>query len=280
MRLRTKLGKLYEKHIEKKRISMLEKRRRLGIDAIISHENAIKDLYIPASITHQRIFPKYKGINKGKTVVLVGTAPTLEYYTPIEGAVHMGVNRAIMREDILLDYLFRCDRVDDETEKLFSEYKGNNCKKLYGYQYRRRFVIPEHYREKEDVESFYCLSYDYHTCGHDLDADRFFFFPPDISISPFKSYGTTMFIAFQFALWTHPDKIYIVGCDCTTGHCAVAEDNSSGSYKYLIEPWKRAKEFAEDYYPDVEITSINPVGLKGIFKDEYTDSYKVFLDKK
>ena len=31
------------------------------------------------------------------------------------------------------------------------------------------------------------------------------------------------------------------------------------------------KEFAETYYPDTEIISINPVGLKGVFKDEFTE---------
>lgn len=272
---------LYKKYDEMRTKRFIRLRKELGIDTIIAHENAIKDLYIPAAVTHQKVFPKYKGINKGKTVVLVGTAPTLDYYTPIEGAVHIGVNRAFLREDIPLDYLIRCDRMEDEIEKQISEYRGNNCKKLYGYMYRSRACIPEYIKDKEDVESFYCLSYDYQKYGYDLDKDRFFFFPPDISVSPFKSYGTTMFIVFQFALWTHPEKIYLVGCDCTTGHCALAEDNSIFSdYSYLINPWKKAKEFAEDFYPDIEITSINPVGLKGIFHDEYTESYKEFLNKK
>lgn len=271
MRLRTKI---YNKYIERKQLKTKLKRHIYGIDAIIAHENAIKDIYIPASIIHQKVFPKYKGINKGKTVVLLGTAPTFDYYTPIEGAVHIGMNRAFMRDDIKLDYLFRCDKENDEIEKLMSEYKGNNCKKLYGYRYRCGKTIPEYRREEENVESFYCLSYDYSIFGREIEKEQFFIFPPDISVSPFKSYGTTMFIAFQFALWTHPDKIYIVGCDCSSGHSASTKDDKVFDYSYLINPWKKAKEFAEEYYPDIEITSINPVGLKGIFHDVYTDNYK------
>lgn len=268
------LKKLYDIYAEKRMRRIQAYRSEFGIDAIISHENAIKDIYIPASILHQKVFPKYKGINKGKTVVLVGTAPTLDYYTPIENAVHMGVNQAFKRDDIQLDYLFRCDRaVNSEVEEMTRQYKGKKCKKFYGYQYRFRYPIPEYLRDNPDVESFYCLSYDYGKYGHNLDKDRFFFFPPDISISPFKSYGTTMFIVLQFALWTHPDKIYLVGCDCSSGHASTADDNSGSSYSYLIEPWKKAKEFTEDFYPDVEIVSINPVGLKGLFKDVYTEEY-------
>ena len=37
--------------------------------------------------------------------------------------------------------------------------------------------------------------------------------------------------------------------------------------------WKKMKEFAELYYPDTEIISVNPVGLKGLFKDEFTETY-------
>lgn len=37
------------------------------------------------------------------------------------------------------------------------------------------------------------------------------------------------------------------------------------------------KMFASKYYPDIKIYSINPVGLKGLFKDIYTDEYKASL---
>ena len=37
----------------------------------------------------------------------------------------------------------------------------------------------------------------------------------------------------------------------------------------LIGKWKKLKEFADEKYPNTEIISVNPVGLKGLFKDEY-----------
>ena len=41
----------------------------------------------------------------------------------------------------------------------------------------------------------------------------------------------------------------------------------------IILFWSQLKDFAACYYPDVEIISVNPVGLRGIFKDVWTESY-------
>lgn len=58
-----------------------------------------------------------------------------------------------------------------------------------------------------------------------------------------------------------------MGCDCSNLYCdGSVRDNSFVS---LVDAWKEAKEFSQIYYPDVEVCSINPVGLKGIFKDLY-----------
>lgn len=40
-----------------------------------------------------------------------------------------------------------------------------------------------------------------------------------------------------------------------------------------IEGYKEVKKLVEQHYPDTEIISINPVGLRGIFRDVYTESY-------
>ena len=42
--------------------------------------------------------------------------------------------------------------------------------------------------------------------------------------------------------------------------------------------YARIKMFARLYYPDTEIISINPVGLRGLFRDAYTDNYKATLN--
>ena len=37
--------------------------------------------------------------------------------------------------------------------------------------------------------------------------------------------------------------------------------------------YKKFKEFIDIYYPDVEVISVNPVGLKGLFRDVYTQNF-------
>jgi len=39
----------------------------------------------------------------------------------------------------------------------------------------------------------------------------------------------------------------------------------------LTFPWLMLKAFAERKYPNSRIVSINPVGLKGVFDEEYTE---------
>ena len=41
----------------------------------------------------------------------------------------------------------------------------------------------------------------------------------------------------------------------------------------LFLGWLQVKKFIEKFYPNVEVFSVNPVGLKGIFHDVYTKSY-------
>ena len=69
----------------------------------------ITDIYLPASVHHREVFPKYKNINKGKTEVIVGGGPTLNYYVPIPDTVHIAINYTIRRRDIIFDYCFTSD---------------------------------------------------------------------------------------------------------------------------------------------------------------------------
>ena len=50
--------------------------------------------------------------------------------------------------------------------------------------------------------------------------------------------------------------------------------NEIGAVANMIHPLlstNEIKKFVETYYPETEIISVNPVGLKGIFKDLYQE---------
>lgn len=227
---------------------------------LISELEKLKNINIPAAANHPAVFGKYKGCHAGRDVVVIGTGPTLDKYSPIPGAVHIGVNRAFMQPGLDLDYLVIQDRLKVPDESIV-DYRRGQCRKLFGVHY-----LTEPYSEAM-VEA----------CG----AERYYFdavspqtpaksFPLDLAHQPFLVFASTIFAAVELALWTHPRRIYIVGCDCSlNGYCRAAETGTDQVLLLdpIIEGWKKFRSFAQAFYPDVEIISINPVGLKGIFRD-------------
>ncbi len=224
---------------------------------------------------HQKVFPKYKNIYQGKSVVLCGAGPSLnKYLEPIEeNAVHIALNRAFQHKLINFDYIFAQDlRGVAHIMKELAEYKTESCIKFIGTQDGiPEFEIPESYINSFKNERFITDIYKAKLTGR-------FEFAFDLSTQPLGNFDTIAFPAMQFILWTNPSKIYIVGCDSApVGHCDSYASKSdkdaliNGIWNNVTNQWIELKSFAELYYPDTEIISVNPVGLKGIFKDIYTE---------
>lgn len=227
------------------------------------------------SLLHQKTFPEYKNKYQNKAVVLVGAGPTLNHFVPIKNAVYVGLNRTFLFERINFDYLFTIDKVGiDMYYKEFAEYKGNNCIKFIGDQnLGKNFQIPESYINKLENIKRYKTTAGF--MGNKIALN--------LESEPLANFCTVSLQAMQFILYTNPAKVYIVGIDCNmtkAGHFFGASydnskrnENSQQNDDNSILYWKRLKNFAECYYPETEIISVNPVGLRGLFKDVYTESY-------
>ena len=218
---------------------------------------------------HKQVFPQFKNINLGKDVVIIGTGPTLSLYEPIKNAVNIGLNRAYQFKKTKMDYLFMIDGT--ATKDFIDEIdKMQDVKKFYGLHFlnetfRPGFRLPEYHLLHKNTFRFYCSPYRNKTIR------------TDISTWPLYQMGSSAFPALHFALWTHPKRIFLVGCDTNS---APYWDGAERKEEYvaiqdqvnqwMVDGYIRMKEFAEICYPDVEIISINPVGLKGIFTDIYT----------
>lgn len=218
------------------------------------------DLY--ARLHHPETFQKYKGIHKGKEVVIVGAGPSLNDYTPIPGAIHIGVNRTYRSKTVELDYLFMQDGGPaNETQEL-TNYRKGKCRKFFGiHPIPSVCLISDLYAEENQAERYYFYN------PHPLDS---YISPPvDLAHQPLQGSFSTVIPAFQFALWSHPARIYVVGCDCSQAGYFAADKHLTQVLPVdsVIQEWKRMAEFAKRHYPDVEIISINPVGLRGLFKD-------------
>lgn len=212
---------------------------------------------------HSKVFPKYKNCNEGKDIVILATGPSLREFKPIDNAVYIGVNRAFEFDKVKLDYVFIMDNSNPTPEYLeeLNKYEGNNVKKFYGicsdYDLMSA-TISENDAIKAKAERFYI-----HTV-RDKKIPTY-----DISTEAFFNSGSIVFPAIQFALWTNPKRIYIVGCDTNLSGYYKGNKNIL-NVKKVLDGWKQVKEFVQIYYPNTEIVSVNPVGLKGLFKDVFT----------
>lgn len=217
---------------------------------------------------HLQTFPKFRNVHEGRDIVLVASGVTGDKYK-LKDAIHIGVNRSFQMGNyrIPMDYIFIQDYSGKTKEYIddLDNYRVGKCQKFYGltneWIYDPERTIPEYHAIKAKALR-------YRTDWADIPG-----FQPqfayDISTQPLGCFGSIVFPALQFALWTHPKKIYLVGCDCTTnGYSYNKNEKNYLPVNAIIDAYKKFKAFAQKYYPDVEIISINPVGLKGLFKDE------------
>lgn len=229
---------------------------------IVAQANAITH-------THRETFLKYKGCHCGKDVVLFASGPTLNYFEPLEGSISVGVNKTCAFDKVHFDYLFfhdYCHPQAREIFKLFNLYKG--AKKFYGIVLdygRHDWIVPESYAIRDKAERYYVIPH--------------WKFPPvrltyDIAHEPLSCPGSISFAAMQFILWTNPRRVYLVGHDVSASYFdgSISQTTSDAIY-CITQGWIKIEEFRKIYYPETEIISVNPVGLRGMFKDMYTRSY-------
>lgn len=246
-----------------------EKKYMANIDVI--KLNRLNQINLSTCFLHLQTFPKFKAIHQGKEIVIVASGVTAAKYTGNkikQDAIHIGVNRSFQLHnyEIPMDYIFIQDYSGKTKEYIddLDNYKtGKCCTKFYGltteWNYDMERTIPESHAIKAKALR-------YRTDWAKIEG-----FEPefayDLSTTPLGCFGSITFPALQFALWTYPKRIYLVGCDCTTAGYAYNNDKNMLYPDRLIKAYTKFKAFAHKYYPDVEIISINPVGLKGIFKD-------------
>lgn len=234
----------------------------------------INALNVAASICNHESFSELKNCNYGKNVALCGAGPSLEKYEPIDNCIHIALNRALLNPRIKFDYFF----ADDWTGIHFfqEELKSYNCIKYFGHAIGNDDCqIPESFRIECDAKRYYT---DLYRVANGFESR----FVCDIDKMAIGNMANIALSIMQVVLFTNPKTIYLVGCDASAGHF-IQPDNLKAeeiqrqeedlkiavSSNQTIQSWVDLKKFAEVFYPDTKIISINPVGLKGIFVDEY-----------
>ena len=213
--------------------------------------------------THSQIFPQFKNSNKGKNIAIFGAGPTANYAPELKESKIIACNRAYeFFLDSGCDYFFGQDYYGirpfyyKAIKNSTYAFIGRNANKDIG-------VPPEQYRNLENLYSYYFRTKIYNSA-----------IKPNIESFPLADFYTVVHPALHFALYTNPDTIYLIGCDTTTEGYA---NKNVLQFKIHIEEIKRGyqklKELRDLEYPDTRIISVNPVGLRGIFEDVYTEEF-------
>jgi len=219
---------------------------------------------------HARLFEKYRDCNKGKDLAIVACGPSLDDYKVIKDALHIGINRAFLKKEIRMDYIFMHDR--QLVEECGEEIKKYNADKFIAFATGKgnaKLFNASSEQVKEIGAKRFLIS---DVAIEDTVGGQFDVIQMDITKGLlFDRGGGTVFSALQFALFTHPRRLYLVGCDCSEdgyfrGAKTKIKQSLLGKTEYL---WKEANVFIEQYYPDIEVISVNPVKLKGVFKNLY-----------
>ena len=241
-----------------------ERARYINIDELNSHidiEELIEHIAIHSKVAahHGGVFEKYRNLYKDRDIVICGTGETLNSYTPVPNAINIGINRAFRTKKIKFDYLFVQDLFPEGMDE-FIKYRPNQCKKM--------FAMPSYSRmRKNNTVRPVPLSIIYKANGEYffLDSRIEYRFAIDPTIEPIGEFGFTAMIALQFALFTNPRRIYLVGMDCTNNFFYGGGSN----HDYQKPIWHKFANFVRTNFPETEIISVNPIGLCGIFKDMY-----------
>lgn len=240
----------------------------------------INDVYFNMQVLVQipvlhRYFTQYRNCHAGKDVVFIAGGPTALYFDNKKcRAIKCGINGIIAIIDDL-DYLFIEDTfLDDKNLNTeIDQYKGNKCQKFYGIlpfrrvQFlNRRFhftdrISPTHVREGS--ANVFLLE--------DVVNAKWAI---DLEVEAFGDFEGAALSALQFLLYTNPRRIFLVGNDCSKQKLAYHSDRTRiPNHAAKIKGYKKMKQVVETLYPNIEIISVNPVGLKGLFRDVYTESY-------
>jgi hypothetical protein len=74
--------------------------------------------------------------------------------------------------------------------------------------------------------------------------------------------------ACQWLIYMGFKEIILVGCDCTSKHSyehLISNDKCDWELNQLVNRWIKFRHYVSKHFPDVQIKSVNPQGLKDVF---------------
>lgn len=236
----------------------------------------INQINLSTARMHEKTFLPFKNKYCGREVAVIACGPSLNDYKPIPNVINIGVNRAFKDSRISFDHLFFYDPAPWTRAEIkeLNKYNPDTCTKFYGITYEALHSSETDLKIVSESDAIEANALRFRSHRLIWMKGLEYVYPLDISTQPLADFGTVALLAFQFALWTNPKRIYLIGCDCSSNGHFYGTGTKNTLDPLVNDGYKYIKDFASLYYPDTEIVSINPVGLKGLFRDIYQTSDK------
>ena len=241
-----------------------------SIQRIESIERDI-DTKLYAQSIHPDTFGAYLNCHTNQNVAVVACGPSVNYFNGLKDTIYVGVNRAFLIGKINLDYLFVQDDLEGEQEEA-NQYGHGKCKKFYGIIPHGRYMRVQQDPNSCHIRRISLANVSLANAKQYILADSTYpYWPYDISKEAIKDWGGTVFSALQFILYTNPKRIYLIGCDCTDDRHFYGgrKENFSSAKRF----WLDFLEYKKREFPHIELVSVNPIGLRGLFRDVYSRSF-------
>ena len=238
--------------------------------------------YLLAAFQHQKTFSEFKYKHRENSIVIMGCGPSVNklkrsFFDEIENPIYIGINRAFMHPFVKFDYTFIID----------GWCASSYIDKFFAYEHGIKFVGDQDFMYDPVVADGARHQISEVRCA-DPSIRRYkttsslpvHLFPIDLEVAPIVNCSSTSLQAMQFALYTLPKRIYLLGMDCTErGHFTDSKLSDGRQVREVgtdfvyptIEDWHKIKRHVDTYYREIDVISVNPVGLKGLFRDIYTD---------
>ena len=231
-------------------------------------------------VADNSLLAPFKGKHEGQSAIVFGTGSSLEHFSwsllPEPPDISAGVNYIIFRDDIKLDYYFATHYVHQpgSDPKVAQHYADKIVERSEGTQV---FIgAAPHARWSEfspiDVARMHnAIVFELHNKLGSIH------FAHDLVSMPFYNHSI-IFSPMQLLLYAGVKRIYLVGCDCGGKHSCIDVEDMTGElqserefdhHTEFVANWEEFLPFKVKHYPDVEIISVNPGGLAGMFTDLY-----------
>ena len=201
-------------------------------------------------------FESYRNCYRDKEVVIVGTGATAAGYKPIPDAIHIALDKACQRTDITFNHLFTHNvsaggaDIEQYFEKITDKiFVGKFSALIGGDEYSEQITV-----SSDKVARYFT---------NDNVSTQLLY--RDICTHTLAYFGGAFGAALQFAAFTYPASIRLVGCELPK--------DASVTFKKV--GYTRLRMLINKFYPDINIISVDPIELKGLFNDVFTKNVEI-----